>query len=38
MDQNIIRALLGLAQALLVLGVFVVLMLKGRESDDAGQR
>jgi UDP-GlcNAc:undecaprenyl-phosphate GlcNAc-1-phosphate transferase len=38
MDQNIIRALLGLVQALLVLGVFVVLMLKGRESDDAGQR
>jgi UDP-GlcNAc:undecaprenyl-phosphate GlcNAc-1-phosphate transferase len=34
MDQNIIRALLGLVQALLVLGVFVVLMLKGRESDD----
>jgi UDP-GlcNAc:undecaprenyl-phosphate GlcNAc-1-phosphate transferase len=34
MDQNIIRALLGLVQALLVLCVFVVLMLKGRESGD----
>lgn len=33
MDQNIVRAMLGLTQALLVLGVFVVLMLKGREPD-----
>jgi len=31
MDQNIIDAILGLLQALLVLGVIVVLMLKGRE-------
>jgi UDP-GlcNAc:undecaprenyl-phosphate GlcNAc-1-phosphate transferase len=38
MDQNIIRALLGLVQALLVLGVFVVLMLKGRELDDSFER
>jgi UDP-GlcNAc:undecaprenyl-phosphate GlcNAc-1-phosphate transferase len=33
MDQNMIRAMLGLVQALLVLGVFVVLMLKGREME-----
>lgn len=38
MDQNLIRALLGLAQAILVLGVFVVLMLKGRENNDSVQR
>jgi UDP-GlcNAc:undecaprenyl-phosphate GlcNAc-1-phosphate transferase len=35
MDQNIVRAMLGLFQALLVLGVFVVLMLKGREIQDS---
>lgn len=35
MDENIIMAGLGLIQALLVLGVFVVLMLKGREMEDA---
>lgn len=37
MDQNIVRAMLGLFQALLVLGVFVVLMLKGREREDSCQ-
>ena len=38
MDQNIIQALLGLVQALLVLCVFVVLMLKGRETEDVCRR
>lgn len=31
MDQNVIEALLGLLQALLILGLVVTLMLKGRE-------
>jgi len=38
MDQNIIRAILGLVQAILLLGVFVVIMLKGRDIKGASRR
>jgi len=38
MDQNIIRAILGLVQAILLLGVFVVIMLKGRDIEGACRR
>jgi hypothetical protein len=31
MDQKVIEALLGLTQAIMILGLIVILMLKGRE-------
>lgn len=36
MDQRVIQALLGLGQAILLLGVFVVIMLKGRDLHPPG--